>query len=297
MASLASRFGTIEESLSVVRQSTQVLKRQLDRAGGSGSTPEAPAGSPVAAAGAEAAAGPPGDQLQSSPLDDQTYLGFENRFRGSEEEIRGRQKDYLALFEGASDVLDVGCGRGEFLDLLRESGIRARGIDINNEMVELCVARGLDVRQSDALTYLTSVEDSSLGGLIALQVVEHLPAAYLVRFIETAFLKLRPGARIVLETINPACWFAFFESYIRDPTHVRPVHADTLKYLLTAGGFEPVEIQFRAPYPEHGKLRMVQAAPDATIGQRAVAEVVSENADKLNRLMFGYMDYAAIGTK
>jgi SAM-dependent methyltransferase len=292
VASISTRFGTLEDSLAVVRQSTQVLRRELERATGSGAVPVA-----AAPPSAVSVVTPLPDQLGLSPLEAHTYVGFENRFRGSQDEIRRRQRDYLAYFRDASDILDVGCGRGEFLELLRDAGIAGRGIDLNHEMVELCRARGLDADEADALTYLSSLEDGSLGGLIALQVVEHLPPSYLMRLIDTAFFKLRPGSRIILETINPSCWFAFFESYIRDLTHIRPVHPDTLRFLLTAGGFEPVEIQYRAPYPEHGKLRTVQAPYDATISQRAVAEVVSENADKVNRLLFGYMDYAAVGTK
>ena len=95
----------------------------------------------------------------------------------------------------------------------------------------------------------------SLGGLFAAQVVEHLEPAYLTRLLEAAFDALRPGAPIVLETINPACWFAFFESYIRDITHVRPLHPDTLKFLLIASGFQQIDIRYRAPYPEHEKLQ------------------------------------------
>ena len=232
-----------------------------------------------------------------SAVDSYKYVGFENRFRGSEEEIRARQRDYLPYFQGASDVLDVGCGRGEFLELLQQAGIPARGLDINHEMVEVCRARGLEVHEGDALTYLFTLPDESLGGLIAAQVVEHLEPTYLMRLLEIAFLKLRPGSRIILETINPSCWFAFFESYIRDLTHKKAIHPETLKYLLTANGFQPVELHYRAPYPEHGKLRTVLPPVDGNTSQRALAEVLNENADKVNRLLFGYMDYAAIGSK
>src|SRR5690606_18270552 len=111
----------------------------------------------------------------------------------------------------------------EFLELLRERGISARGVDTNHAMVEASRARGLDVTRGDALGYVASLPDASLGGVFAAQVVEHLPPDYLSRFLETAAHKLRPGGLMVLETINPACWLAFFESYIRDLTHVRPI--------------------------------------------------------------------------
>ena len=176
--------------------------------------------------------------ISSIDLDSHKYVGFEDQFRGSPEDIGRRLAEYLPIFLGigdagsgtrASDVLDVGCGRGEFLELLREQGISARGVDVNPAMVEVCRAHGLDAITVDALAYLRTLQDGSLGGLFAAQVVEHLEPRYLTQLLDVAFDKLRPGAPIVLETINPACWFAFFESYIRDLTHVRPVHPDTLK--------------------------------------------------------------------
>ena len=235
-------------------------------------------------------------------VDAYTYVGFENLFRGAQEEIRGRLVDYVPLFEGASDVLDIGCGRGEFLDLLQERGVGARGVDINPEMVEECRSRGLEATVGDAVGHLRGLEDESLGGLFAAQVVEHLEPAYLIRFLEVAFRKLRPGSTIVLETINPSCWFAFFDGYIRDITHVRPLHPDTLKYLLAAAGFQRTSVRYSAPYPEHAKLQHVAAPAGgngaATAGRLSAAiEVLNENADKLNTLLFTHMDYAAIGER
>ena len=101
-------------------------------------------------------------------------------------------------------------------------------------MVEVCREQGLDATKADALSYLRGLPDGSLGGLFAAQVVEHLEPAYLTRPARRRVRRAAPGAPIVLETINPACWFAFFESYIRDITHVRPLHPDTLKFLLVA---------------------------------------------------------------
>ena len=219
-------------------------------------------------------------------------MGFEDRFRGSEEDIGSRLAEYLPFFAGASDVLDIGCGRGEFLNLLREQGVGARGLDLNHEMVEVCRAQGLDAVEGDALGYLRSLPDGSLGGLFAAQVAEHLEPDYLLELLEEAFTKLRPGSAIVLETINPACWFAFFESYIRDITHVRPLHPDTLKYLLTASGFQRVDIRYRAPYPEHHKLQHM-VSPEAVLTD--VVETLNANVDKINSLLFTCLDYAAIG--
>jgi len=224
------------------------------------------------------------------------YVGFEDRFRGSEEEIRARLAFYVPLFAGATDVLDIGCGRGEFLDLMREHAIKARGLDLNGAMVEVCRERGLEAAQADALEYLMSLPDGSLGGLIAVQVVEHLQPDYLVRLLETAFHKLRPGATIALETINPTCWVAFFESYIRDLTHVRPVHPETLQYLMLASGFNRVDIAYRSPVGD--KLQAVQA-PRAGAGE-TLDELIgafNRNVERLNARMFTFLDFAAIGRR
>jgi O-antigen chain-terminating methyltransferase len=219
------------------------------------------------------------------------YVGFEDQFRGAPEAIRQRLADYVPIFAGASDVLDVGCGRGEFLALLREHNVTARGIDTNESMVQVCREKGLSAEAADALAFLRAAPAGSLGGLFAAQVVEHLEPAYLAALLDAAFHALRPGAAIVLETINPACWFAFFESYIRDITHVRPLHPDTLRFLLLATGFQRLEIQYRVPYPEHEKLQPipVTAAPADSV------ETLNANVEKINRLLFTYLDYAAIG--
>jgi SAM-dependent methyltransferase len=221
------------------------------------------------------------------------YVGFEDAFRGSTDDIQRGLRDYVPLFAGASDVLDIGCGRGEFLALLREGGISARGIDLNDAMVAVCREKGFDATKADALSYLRGIPPASLGGLFAAQVVEHLEPAYLTRLLEAAFEALRPGAPIVLETINPACWFAFFESYIRDITHVRPLHPDTLKFLLIASGFQQIEIRYRAPYPEHEKLQPVPASP----GLGDSVETLNANVEKVNRLLFTHLDYAAVGKR
>jgi len=232
------------------------------------------------------------------------YVGFEDRFRGSEDEIRRRLADYVPYFKSASDVLDVGCGRGEFLDLLKQAGVSARGLDLNPEMIEVCRARGLDTVAGDALGYLNTLPDESLGGLLAIQVVEHLEPSYLQRFLQAAFYKMRPGATLVLETINPACWVAFFESYIRDLTHVRPIHPETLQYLLHASGFSTVDVVYRAPIAEEARLQKVKPAVERFGDEDSSADRLAElvtafnrNMDRLNSHMFTNQDYAAVAKR
>ena len=234
-------------------------------------------------------------------MSDSLYRGFEDRFRGSIDEIREKQRVHVPLFAGASDVLDIGCGRGEFLSLLNEHRIAARGIDANAEMVAEARKRGLDVVQADALTYLESLPDGSLGGAIASQVIEHLEPSSLIRLLPIALKKLRPAAPLVLETINPACWLAFFSSYVRDFTHVWPVHPDTLQYLLEASGFVRVEIKYSEQAPEAVRMRSIDPAsltgldPATSRALTTLATAYNANASILNSLLFTYMDYAAIG--
>jgi O-antigen chain-terminating methyltransferase len=275
---LAGAHDDVRGTLATLQQATLTVRRELERVLAGTPLPTAPAtGAPV--------------------VDSYKYVGFEDRFRGAPEEIRRRLADYVPDFAGASDVLDVGCGRGEFLDLLRGAGVSARGLDVNHEMVEVCRARGLQAEEGDALGYLSAQADGSLGGLFAAQVVEHLDPSYMMRVLDAAYHALRPGSRIVLETINPACWFAFFESYIRDLTHVRPIHPDTLKYLLTASGFQHVEIRLRAPYPDREKLQPIALGADAPPAALAAVDTLNSNADRLNRLLFTYLDYAAVATR
>ena len=135
-----------------------------------------------------------------------------------------------------------------------------------------------------------------------MQESEHLEQSYLAETLALAYDKLRPGARMVLETINPACWVAFFESFIRDLTHQKPIHPETLQYLLQASGFSTVEIVYRAPIAEGGKLRKVTPRPEhyGDMAQDALTELVSSfnsNVDRLNGRLFSYQDYAAIATR
>ncbi|MBZ5557734.1 MAG: methyltransferase domain-containing protein [Acidobacteriia bacterium] len=234
--------------------------------------------------------------------DDAIYLAFEDQFRGSVESIQAKQSEYIPLFAGARNVVDIGCGRGEFLAALKAAGVPARGVDVNHAMVEAARARGLDAVHGDALAFLSSLPDESVGGLLSAQVVEHLEPSYLARLLAVARQKLTPGAVIALETINPACWLAFFSSYIRDLTHVRPIHPETLQFLVRANGFERVTIRYSAPAPDHVRMRTVEVPPgvQASIdpSARALVELmhaVNTNATILNGLLFSHFDYAVIG--
>jgi SAM-dependent methyltransferase len=284
-AGMSAMRATQEElriSIGVLQQATQTLKHELAR------VRQPTTGTTSAPAGAVASTAPHGPAPDA--LGDK-YVGFEDRFRGTSADIHDRLSEYVPIFAGASNVVDLGCGRGEFLVLLQEHGISARGVDTNEAMVQICRDKGLQAEAADAVTFLRAQPDQSLGGLFAAQVVEHLDPSYLAALLDAAFDALRPGAPIVLETINAACWFAFFESYIRDITHVRPLHPDTLEYLLLASGFQRLEIRYRSPYPQHEKLQPITA--HAALADWA--ETLNANVEKINELLFTSLDYAAIG--
>jgi len=286
---LAATIGDVRSTSTLAQQTALALKRDVERLLASGG----------ARAGAAGTSEPSAPADRPAPdLDAFKYLGFENEFRGSPEEIRRRLAEYLPRFDGRSDILEIGCGRGEFLDLLRERGVTARGLDLNDAMVQETRTRGLDAVRADALEYLRGLPDASIGGLFAAQVVEHLAPAYLERLIETAGHKIRPGGVIVLETINPTCWVAFFESYIRDLTHVKPIHPETLQFLVRASGFQQVAIEFKSPVPTAEKLAALPwtlPAGDETL--QALVEHINAQAELLNRRLFGYQDYALIGER
>ena len=303
---LRAVIGLLQRSVAVVeREVERALAEAAPRTAAPKQRAESVGGRPDAGASSQAAEQAAAvseiarEQLAGSAVTASKYVGFEDAFRGSTEAIRERLSTYIPLFSGASDVLDFGCGRGEFLDLLGERGISAQGVDLNHEMVEVCRARGLHVAEGDGLAYLEGLPDGALGGLFASQVVEHLQPDQLLRLVSVAFHKLRPGATVALETINPACWYAFFESYLRDLTHVRPVHPDTLKYLLQASGFQQIEVRFLAPVAERDKLQAVQTAQEGHAGGPLVdlADTFSANVEKINRLVFTYLDYAAIAVR
>lgn len=273
----------VRTTLGVAHRAILTVKHELEQ----GRSPAMPApGEPVGRAQPVPA---------RTSLNSYKYVGFEDQFRGSPADIRERMMTYVSDFEGSSDVLDIGCGRGEFLDLLRERAISARGVDINEEMVSICVDRGLDATTTDALSYLLAQPDESLGGLFGAQVVEHLEPDYLLRLLEAAQRKLRPGAVVVLETVNPACWFAFFSSYIRDITHVRPLHPDTLRYLVLASGFQRVDVRYAVPFPDASKLQPIRVPADSPLSETAA--VLNENVSKLNGLLFTFLDYAVVARR
>ena len=216
------------------------------------------------------------------------YFRFEELFRGDEALIASRQKEYLDFYRGRDNVVDIGCGRGEFLELLRDNGVRARGVELGTDQYLLCQEKGLDVVQQDLFVFLESLPDESLGGLFSAQVIEHLTASDQLRFVSLAYQKTSPGSPVIFETINAQSVFAVVRNFFADPTHVRPVHPETLKFAMQSAKFHDVELRFSSLMPERRIPALeLEGAPQLTDFNRAIEE--------LNDLIYGYLDYAAIG--
>ena len=221
------------------------------------------------------------------------YFGFEERFRGNEQDIKERQRVYLAYFQGQEDILDIGCGRGEFLELLRKAGLKAIGVDTDLDMVLYCREKGLDIVKEDAFVYLETLPDASLGGIFAAQVIEHLEPGRIIDLVKLCYRKLRSGGVLILETPNPKCLMVFAASFYMDFSHIRPLHPEAMRFLLASVGFQDIELKYAGPVDDTSRL---PSLPD--IGPPGEAmEAFRRGVERLNDLLYGYQDYAVIGKK
>jgi SAM-dependent methyltransferase len=263
LASVVSGFSRTDRSADVVSGPTDVVSSQTD----------------VVSSQTDVVSGFSRTDRSSVETLSHKYVGFEDAFRGSTEDIQRRLRDYVSIFAGASDVLDIGCGRGEFLSLLRDAGIEASGIDADADMVAYARGEGLDVRQADIVQHLEVAEDASLGGIFMAQVVEHLPPAVLVRSLQLAAAKLRPGGLLVAETINPLSPLAL-RHYFADLTHAQPLVPETLELLARQAGFASTETRFLNEPAER------LAEPDDPL--------IAANVRRLNAVLFAPLDYALL---
>ena len=213
---------------------------------------------------------------------DPLYAAFEDRFRGPREEVKGRLQVYLPILKDAevtAAVLDVGCGRGEWLELLRNEAIEARGVDHNRVFVEQCRQNRLDVVEADALVYLRDLPDNSLHVITSFHLAEHLSFEILIKLLDEMIRTLRSGGLLILETPNPENFMVGSFSFYADPTHRNPIPSATLQFLLESRGLSRVEVM---------KLRPWDAAR---------IEGDSEIVTRFNEYFYSAPDYGIIGRK
>jgi SAM-dependent methyltransferase len=185
-----------------------------------------------------------GDAAHPLPLID--YFLFENQFRGPREEVRRRQSVYVPYFKDQGPVLDIGCGRGEFVELLTAEQIPVTGIDANPDMADFCQELGLPVVRDEAMPYLGRQDDHSLGGIFLGRVVEQMSPDAFVQLLSLCWAKLRKGGVLVVQAINPLCPRAC-EDFFVDPTRVRPVHPDLLRFLFESQRLTILESIYTSP--------------------------------------------------
>lgn len=213
------------------------------------------------------------------------YADFTDRFRGSTTEIRTKLEGYLPdvhRLVDAGGVVDLGAGRGEWLTLLQDAGVRASGVDTNPAFVAAGRARGLDLGLGDALGHLRGLPPGSVDLISAFHVIEHLPTEDLLALLEAARTVLRPGGCLLLETPNPANLVMAACDFYNDPTHRSPMPAALTEYLVSSQGF--VDIEVRPLHPKPSPL----AVRD---GDDAVAQL----QELVEQVLFGPQDYAVLG--
>jgi O-antigen chain-terminating methyltransferase len=219
------------------------------------------------------------------------YFEFENRFRGIRADIKNRQTIYLKYFTNKNNVLDIGCGRGEFLELLDENNVNAKGIDVCKDFIEYCEYKKLDVALEDGISYLNKTMDNSVGGIFMSQVAEHLETDYFIELVTKVYNKLERGAYFIAETPNPVMLSTFSNSFYIDPSHKNPVHPETFKFILEKSGFKDIQIIFTEGSKTEYKLPLLDGKNINNI------EEFNNGINHLNKLLFDSQDYAIIGRK
>jgi SAM-dependent methyltransferase len=218
---------------------------------------------------------------------DAMYANFEDQFRGTRADIRQRQAIYLPYVREAkagtenAPIIDIGCGRGEWLELLRDEGFVARGVDLNRVFLDGCRELNLDVAEQDALAYLRQLKRDSVGSVTSFHMIEHLDHKILISLLDETLRVLKPGGIVIFETPNPRNVIVGSCNFYLDPTHKRPLPPDLSRYLLEARGFSKVEVRELHPCG----------------AEQMVSEGAQKVRDVLNHLLYSPQDYAVIGRK
>lgn len=216
------------------------------------------------------------------------YAAFEKQYRGSRADILNRISRYTNYFLPNDKVIDIGCGRGEFLEICKTAGLNATGIDIYEPFINECQERGFNVISGDAIESLDNFEDNSLDGIVSIQVIEHLPTKYLIMLVEKCYRKLKQGGTLILETQNPQSVYGLTTYFYQDFEHVKPVHPDSMKFTLTQIGYEIVAFEQPDYAVAHDKLIPYE---------ENLSDEFNEKIKILNEVMYGSADYTIVARK
>jgi SAM-dependent methyltransferase len=232
------------------------------------------------------------NELQAMVKDDRQsldalYVSFEDQFRGTREDILSRLRVYLPILRQHKiggkrmPILDIACGRGEWLELLREEGLKATGVDINQVVVAQCSERGLAVTEADFLDYLRTLPGSNLGAVTGFHIVEHLPFHALIELLDETMRVLKPGGLAIFETPNPDNILVGASTFYLDFTHLRPLPSALLRFLAASRGL--CDVQILALHPYSDDFHVTEPPGDLT--------------KRFNEHFYGARDYAVIGKK
>ena len=218
------------------------------------------------------------------------YLKFEEKFHPQTKKDTAQLEKYVDFFKerkSSRNVVDLGCGRGEFLGLLSRAGIGAQGVDLSTSMVKCCTQKGYDVKRKDCVVFLKEFHDNSLGGVFASHLIETMSQDDLYRLLFYSYRRLERGGRLIIETANPQSLAIFSEGFYKNPFNVRPVDPEALQFLLEQAGFTVDETGFINGFE---KEQQIQVTKDMDRGTRQLAE-------QLNRKLYGPRDYYMVCTK
>lgn len=226
-----------------------------------------------------------GSRGRTGPVADDFYVHFEDRFRGSEEEIKARLELYVELVVATdpndeAPILDIGCGRGEWLELLRDHVLPAIGIDINESMVEACRRKGLEAQKKEAVSFLRQRAEGSLSAVTGFHLAEHLPHEELLALLAEAHRVLKPGGVMILETPNPENVVVGACNFYNDPSHIRPIPPEVMEFTLTELGFVNCRIERIHPVKDVAAL-----------------EIEDPDVRQMAERFFGPQDYYVVGRK
>ncbi len=303
LAGAGKRFAEQREQVNVVERRIRLLdrtvlelRRSLTAAAGgpAGSRDAAGAGVPAAGRQPHGAGAEPARRDGSAPASASfNYVGFERRFRGDPAEVlRAQSERYTDLLltglPPAAPVVDLGCGRGELLEDLQRRGATVLGVDTDGGMVAEAAERGIPVERTDAVSFLRRAAPGSLGAVFSAHVAEHLELEDLLELVSLSASRLRPGGLFVAETPNPESLVVLGNSYVLDPTHVRPLHPSLFSFLCESAGFRDVRLRFFSPAQAY-HLPLI-AEEDSVPG----AGTVNEAFRRLNHVLFGPQEYAVV---